>query len=121
LGIRQSLRSDLDLHTQSILWGKPNEFADSIKSDSHGYVYYSWSLLQHFFKANNIRYMVIGDAAVANGHRTIWNVISAINSCTVLSTADRRDAKILRMNMNGMADLLVRDLQFYLSRDYGIT
>ncbi len=41
LSARQSARNNLDEITQTILWGRPNEMADSVAIDSQGNLCYS--------------------------------------------------------------------------------
>ena len=42
LSARQSARNNLDEITQTILWGRPNEMADSVAINSQGNLCYSW-------------------------------------------------------------------------------
>jgi hypothetical protein len=118
LSPRQSKRENLDEITQTILWGRPNQLEDKINADSQGNIYYSWSLLQEFFHFNNLRYMIASDPSYKNGHTTIWNQISMLFSCSCVNGKTVNDAKILRVNSRGMADLIINDLSFYLERDY---
>jgi hypothetical protein len=110
----------LDEVTQCIIWGHANELNDTVNADSQGNIFYSWTILQAFFRMNNLRYMFTADNGSHGGYRTIWNQISAVHSTSVNLLQNKADSKIVRVNAYGMSELLVKDLKFYLERDYGI-
>jgi hypothetical protein len=112
-------RDLIDEISQSILWGVPNELADSSGADSDGNIYFSWSLFQKFIQKNKLQYLVRSDTGDKGGHRVIWNIISGLNSSSLERNKLVKEAKILRISPNGISDLIIKDLQFYYDRDYG--
>jgi serine/threonine protein kinase len=117
LSVRFPDRTQLDIISQSIFWGSPNELADQEGSDSNGNIYFSWSQLNAFFKHNQINYLIRGGSEQL-GHRIVWNLISSLNSSSLENNREKREAKILRVNPTGISDLAVKDLKFYFDRDY---
>jgi serine/threonine protein kinase len=111
-------RIKLDELSQSIIWGIPNELADSTGVDSDGDIYFSWSLMQKFFHENRLHYMVRSDEGDRGPHRVIWSVISCLNSASFERNKLKKEAKILRISAQGPAELPVNDLKFYFDRDY---